>query len=318
MGFVIKDMSLQLNGTWVNAAEGWPGVMLLLKSPIILGWAVRQSVWSLVGSSWKPQWLSQKIPTAPLFGKLEHGDIEHCQWRSCRMGNFCAVPAAASLDSPATNSGMPAEHRGTAEVPGLCHAWLWFSQETPERIQLGWAGLGASPVLGKENWGVSLSALTPSFLLLYCILYLRRGVQWEKAFLVPKFSGSLLALPPSIDFCIFQHIQVLWWFQQHQTGEGNSKRHHHKMSLLSHLHLSFLCLSFCPFQFKAEKRYFSGFVSASNFLSGFFSQCQVFLSKFFCQCLNFKIWSATTGKCLLLPTELLKSTMPKISHLLPL
>lgn len=39
MGFVIKDMSLQLSGIKVNraAAEGWPEVMLLLKSHIILG-----------------------------------------------------------------------------------------------------------------------------------------------------------------------------------------------------------------------------------------------------------------------------------------
>lgn len=145
--------------------------------------------------------------------------------------------------------GMPTEHGPTAVVPELCQIWLWFSQERPERIQLPWAGLGASPVLGKENWTVWLSGLTPSFLFLYCILYLRRGVQWEKAFLVHKFSGSLLALPPCTDFCIFKHIQVLWWFQQHQTGEGNSKRHHHEMSLLSHLHLSFLCLWFSPFQF---------------------------------------------------------------------
>lgn len=39
MGFVIKDMSLQLSGIKVNqaAAEGWPEVMVLLKPPIILG-----------------------------------------------------------------------------------------------------------------------------------------------------------------------------------------------------------------------------------------------------------------------------------------
>lgn len=45
MGFVTKDMSLQLSGIKVNpaAAEDWPEVMLLLKSPIILGWALRQS-----------------------------------------------------------------------------------------------------------------------------------------------------------------------------------------------------------------------------------------------------------------------------------
>lgn len=39
MGFVLKDMSLQLNGIKVYPAtvEGWPEIMLLLKASIILG-----------------------------------------------------------------------------------------------------------------------------------------------------------------------------------------------------------------------------------------------------------------------------------------
>lgn len=106
MGFVLKDISLQLNDIKVYPAtvEGWPEIMLLLKAPIILGWALRQSVWSFVWSSWKPQWLSQEAPTAPLFGKPGYGDSECCQWRSlqtrmCKksgLQNGKLIPSACS------------------------------------------------------------------------------------------------------------------------------------------------------------------------------------------------------------------------------
>lgn len=187
------------------------------------------------------------------------------------------LPWRAQLQTQ--EGGMPAEHRAAAVVPGLCHAWLWFSQERPERIQLSWAGLGASPALGKETWTVWLSGLTPSLLLLYCILYLRRGVQWDRAFLVHEFSGSLLALPP----CTPNTSKCSDGSSIIKLGKATAKGITTKWACWIISTFLSSAYHFVHSSFKAEKKRFFFRVCFCFKVSirFFFCQCQVFLSKFF-------------------------------------
>lgn len=122
MGFVIKDMSLQLNGIKVNAAEGWPEVMLLLKSPI-LGWALRQCLelcWkqleatvAITGSPYSPSvckaglWRQWMLSVEELT-KLNVQKICAAEWET-HIQCMQLLPWRAQLQTQ--EGGVPAEHR---------------------------------------------------------------------------------------------------------------------------------------------------------------------------------------------------------------